>query len=365
MISGDTVATQGKQGPFWNTLRGFHTFWDRIDILCPFIQQATIPVLFKHVFFYPLIKSKLLLPLVVFLKGLAVVRKHKPDLLVIHAYGLQLMSWGGWLLAWRTGLPFIVEIHHIEGLPKATNLRDYLCRIATVVFIKAVRRKALAFRVVNKDMPSVLQGFGVPSEKIHVIHSMYIDPTIFSYAPNIPKKYDIVFVGRLVPNKGLDLLIEAFKKLQEKFPALTLLIVGQGELEEQILLELRDCSGWHHTPFLPKFQDVAKAYQESKIVVCASYAEGGPRYVVEAMACGLPAVSTPVGLMKEIVRDHETGFLLKGWSVDEMVRRITELLEDEELYQRCSTQAQVEVAQFSYDRAIENYAMTYRRLVDS
>lgn len=364
MISSDTVAVQGIKGAFWNTLRGFRRFWERIDVICPFASNPICPVLFENVYFYPLPKGKLLSPLSVLMQGLRIYRESKPDLITIHSYGMQLMSFGGWLLAQKLKCPFVVEVLHIEGVPKIAEWRDYLRRGAAFLFLWTVRHQALAFRVINKNEPfSTLVKWGIPREKIKVVYAIYLDRTIFRPMPGEEKKYDIIFVGRLVPNKGLPILVESFERLKRWAPNLKMVIIGRGPLEKWFQQKIARLAGIEHIPFLSSAHEVAKAYNQSKVVVCASFAEGGPRYVVEAMACGLPAVSTPVGLMVEIVRDGETGFLLRNWSPKEMAEKIMLLLTDENLYQKCSQNAQAAAAQFDYDRMITEYALTYQRLL--
>lgn len=364
MISSDTATVQGVKGAFWNTLKGFHSFWERIDIISPFVPNIVTPLLFGNVHFHPLPKGKLLSPILVLEQGLTIYDDWKPDLIIIHSYGMQLMSWGGWLLARKLGCPFAVEVHHIEGIPKVAEWRDHLRRWAAFCFLRSVRHEAIAFRVVNKgEILSTLTKWGIPREKVKVIYSIYLDRTIFRPMPDIGKEYDIVFAGRLVPNKGLPILMAAFEYLKRWMPKVKMLVIGRGPLESWVQERICRVTGIEHILFLPSQHEVARAYNQAKVVVCASYAEGGPRYVVEAMACGLPAVSTPVGLMKEVVRDGETGFLLQDWSPKEMAEKVALLLQDENLYQKCSHNAQAVAAQFDYDRMITEYALTYQGLL--
>jgi glycosyltransferase involved in cell wall biosynthesis len=363
MIGSDTAAVQGIQGAFWNTLKGFHKYFERIDIICPFVRKPLNPVLFGNVYFHPLPKGKVLSPFFVLRQGLIICRDRKPDLIAIHSYGMQLMSWGALLLARKLDCPFAVEVHHIEGIPKISESVDILRRWSAWLFLRTVSDEAKVFRVVNKELPIILVKWGIPPEKIKVIYAIYLDRTIFHPLPE-KKQYDIIFVGRLVPNKGLPILITAFKYLKREIPKIKLHIIGRGPLEGWLTKNIKGLNGIEHTHFLPSLQDIAKAYNQAKVVVCASYAEGGPRYVVEAMSCGLPVVSTPVGLMKEVVRDGEIGFLLKDWSPKEMAEKITLLLTDEDLYKKCSENAQIVAAQFDYDLTITAYAMFYRKLLE-
>lgn len=366
MISSDTAAVQGMQGAFWNTLKGFHCFWERIDVICPFVQRPTTPVLFDNVYFHPLPKGRLFSPTLILRHGQSICDSWKPDIMTIHAYGTQLMSWGGWMLARRLGCLFVVEVHHIEGVPKTAERRDHFRCFAAYLFLRKVRHEAVAFRVVNREemLPTLIK-WGIPKDKVKVIYSVYLDRSVFHPMPDAEKIYDIVFAGRLVPNKGLPVLITAFEYLRKLMPTARMHIIGRGPLEEWLQQRLAGAIGIDHTRFFDSPHEVAKAYNQAKVVVCASYAEGGPRYVVEAMACGLPAVSTPVGLMKEVVQDGETGFLLQDWSPDKMAEKIAVLLTQDNLYQECSANAQAIVAQFDYDSTIAKYARTYQGLVQS
>jgi glycosyltransferase involved in cell wall biosynthesis len=364
MIGSDTAVVQGIQGAFWNTLRGFHRFWERIDIICPFVAKMVNPDVFGNVHFHPLPRGKGWMTISVLQKGLKVCRKSRPDLIVIHAYGMQMMSWGGWLLAQRLGIPFVVEVHHIEGIPRVSATRDYLRYAASLAFLRCVREEAAAFRVVNRaELLPVLIRQGVSPDKVKVVYSVYLDTAIFHPMPDSSKKYDIVFVGRLVPNKGLFILFHAFQYLRRQIPSARWLIVGRGPLEGWVKGQIHARNGIEYIPSLKSAVEVAQAYNQAKVAVCASSAEGGPRYMVEAMACGLPGVSTPVGLMKEVIQDGKNGFLLQSWSPSEVAEQVSLLLTDSHLYARCSQNAQKIARQFEYTRMITVYAETYQVLI--
>jgi glycosyltransferase involved in cell wall biosynthesis len=364
MISADTAVAQGTQGAFWNTLSGFHVYWERIDIICPHVPAPSVLTAFDNVHFHPVPRGKLLSSFYVFLEGLKIARELKPHLLVIHAFGTQLMSWGGYWLARRLHLPFVVEVHHVEGIPKMGSALDYLRLWMTLSFLRLVHHHAKAIRVVNRsELVPLLLSHGIPSHKLKLLHSVYLDRSVFYPMQNLTKEYEMIFVGRLVPNKGLALLIQTFDCLKEKLPNARLLIIGRGPLQGWLENELRSRKGIKHIPFLPSVNQLAQVYNEAKVVVCASFAEGGPRFVVEAMACGLPAVSTPVGLSREIIEDGETGFVLQSWSPQEMAAKILILLQSADVYVRCSKKAIEVASQFDYEPQIARYALAYQELL--
>ena len=112
---------------------------------------------------------------------------------------------------------------------------------------------------------------------------------------DLPKKYDLIFVGRLVENKGINLLIKAVSKLRAKNEKLKVLIVGGGPLEGELKSKIKSLKLQDTLMLYGRAKDsleIARLLNESKILVMPSYNEGGPRVVVEAMACGVPVVST-------------------------------------------------------------------------
>ena len=102
---------------------------------------------------------------------------------------------------------------------------------------------------------------------------------------------------------------------------------------------------------------------KSKILVMPSYNEGGPRVVVEAMACGVPILATPVGIVPDIIKDNESGRIV-DWRADDMAAKTKDLLSNHGKYERFR-QAGLEVAKrFERRVAIKNYADQLKSLCD-
>ena len=180
MISGDTAAAQGFKGAFYNTLKGFHKYWERIDIICPYIKNLKYPGLFNNVFFHPLPPVKILAPLFILKIGRNIFRQIKPELIIVHAYGPQLMSWGGWLLSKETAIPLVLEVHHIDGYPIVRGLLDRIFFKTSCWFFRKAEPDTSFFRIVNaSEVKPLLLSLGIPEKKIGVIYSMYIDNSTF------------------------------------------------------------------------------------------------------------------------------------------------------------------------------------------
>ncbi len=364
MISGDRSLAEGKHGAFYSTLEEFHKYWDRIDIICPRVKRQKVKEIFGNVFVHPSLWQLILQPFWIFSEGLRILKTNGYSLMAnnylmtVHEFPPFYNGIGARLLWQKIGVPYILEIHHIPGYPKAAGLKERIYRELVSLFIKWDSAKAKAIRVVNQGQtPEFLVKSGVPREKIVYIPSMYIDSDVFKPL-DLEKKYDLIFVGRLERNKGIELFIDGAKILNAKA-----LIVGSGSLSEEIKYKIQNTKydihlhGWARDS-----QEIAELINKSKILVMPSYNEGGPRVVLEAMACGVPVLATPVGIVPDIVKDGESGEITT-WNSYNIAEKAKKLLNDPVRYEKYS-RAGIELAkQFEKKAAIKNYADKLRGLI--
>ncbi|NJL94360.1 MAG: glycosyltransferase family 4 protein [Anaerolineae bacterium] len=365
MLSGDSAAAQGQEGPFAALLSRFAAHWARIDILCPPIPAAKpVACRFGNVYFHASTRRKLAQVAFIRQQGTRLLAERRYAVITSHDYGIFLNGQGARRLARQSGLPWVSELHHVEGYPRAATPRERLYRTLAQRYVRAVRDEVAAFRVVNQqEMPGFLRALGVPEQKIHVLPSLYLDFEIFRPGPAVPR-YDVLFVGRLVPNKGLFTLLEALARVKAARPQVRLAILGQGPLRAALEKRILGLELTANVEFLPPAADaraVAHHYRESRMLVCASTSEGGPRVTVEAMACGVPVISTPVGVMGDLIVDEENG-LLFHWDSAALAARILRLLGDADLRTRLGTGGQRSVAHFAATEVIAGYAQGLQRI---
>jgi glycosyltransferase involved in cell wall biosynthesis len=360
MITGDRALAEGKQGAFYNTLEEFHKYWDRIDIITPPVKSQKISQIFGNVFIHSSPWPLYCQPFWISKKGRALYNQHKFDLMTVHEYAPFYNGLGARKLWKKTKIPYVLEVMHIPGDPKAAGLKERLYRILTKIFIAWDAKKARAIRVINqKQTPDFLIKAGVLRSKIIYIPAFYIDLDIFR-PTEIQKQYDVIFVGRLAENKGIKLLLEASKITKAKT-----IIVGDGPERTSIEAAIKNNSlknyialhGWARDP-----EEIAALLNKSKILVMPSYNEGGPRVVLEAMACGLPVIVTKVGLMPDIIKDGESG-LFVDWNVQNIARKITDLLENGSMRDKFRDAGLELAKQFERREAIKNYADKLKSLI--
>jgi glycosyltransferase involved in cell wall biosynthesis len=365
MLSGDAAVAQGRDGVFSHTLRLLAPHWSRIDVLCPGAPGAEPRTLHGSVHVHPGARRRLLQPLFAVRRGSSLAAAHRYGLIASHDFGMLPNGLAAWWLSRRLGVPFVSEIHHVEGYPRAATAEERLQRLVAGAYVRWVRRRAAAIRVVNRvEVPQFLARHGVPPEQVLVLPSAYLDHVTFRPAPEEPKLHDVLLVARLAPNKGIDLFLDALVRVRRERPGLRACVLGDGPQRAHVERRLRE-PGLAGAVELVRRVDsgeaVAQAYNRARVVVCTSTAEGGPRVTVEAMACGVPVVSTRVGVMPELVRDGENGFLV-DWDAAEVADRIERLLADDALRARLGEAGRRTVADLDGEAAVAAYAQAYREL---
>lgn len=138
-----------------------------------------------------------------------------------------------------------------------------------------------------------------------------------------PGRRAIGFAGRLVPEKGLEYLLQAMERVATEFPEALLLVAGDGELRPSLAHAHRDSE---HVGFLGHVEEMDGFYRALDIFVLPSLWEGLPNAVIEAMASGLPVVATDVGGTGELIRDGETGLLVAPRSAEAIAEAVCRLL---------------------------------------
>lgn len=151
----------------------------------------------------------------------------------------------------------------------------------------------------------------------------------------------IVSVGRLTEQKNQKMLINAFSKLDKKFEDYKLVIYGEGELRRQLENQIQELQ-LEKRVFLPGETDCIKEkiYKSSLFVLSSDY-EGMPNALMEAMALGLPCISTdcPCGGPKYLIKNEYNGLLVGVKNEEELAKKINEVLSDKELSKKIGNNA--------------------------
>lgn len=351
MISGDRALAEGKHGAFYNTLEEFHKYWERIDIITPRIKnnESRITNLFGNVFIHSSPWPLIFQSFWIFKKGQEIFRQNKFDLVTCHDYPPFYNGIGARLLWDKIKAPYLLELMHIPGHPKASGFKEWFYKQYAKIFVKFDAKKVKSVRVINhKQVPEFLARYGVPKDKLKYIPAFYIDLGIFKFL-NLEKKYDLIFVGRLEKNKGIDILLDTAKKSD-----LEILIVGAGPMRQFIDNEIKDlkldnikCFG-----FAQDSAEIARLINESRVLVMPSYNEGGPRVILESLACGVPVIATRVGIVDDVVNKNNGRII--GWSALEVIEAFEEIKD---------MRVAADLREFERVTAIKNYVDKLKELI--
>jgi glycosyltransferase involved in cell wall biosynthesis len=162
----------------------------------------------------------------------------------------------------------------------------------------------------------------------------------------------IGYVGRLTYEKGVEKLVDAFPHVISKLPAARLIIVGDGPLRGEIETKIFKYGMEKFISITGWLDNVELYLNEIKLLVLPSFTEGLPNILLEAMACGTPVLATPVGAIQDIIKEGETGFLLKSNDPKHIAERIIELLNKPRLLEKVSVNA------YNYIRENFNFEKT-------
>lgn len=143
------------------------------------------------------------------------------------------------------------------------------------------------------------------------------------------EKLRILFMSRLVKEKGIYETIDAFRKLKMSVPNIELLIAGDGVERELVVNETKNDSDIIVLGHVggEKKRDVL---MKSHVYCLPSYTEGLPTSVLEAMAFGMPVITTPVGGLKYFFKDKEMGYFVNLKKKEDMVHRLKDLISNTE-----------------------------------
>lgn len=238
----------------------------------------------------------------------APLREFAPD--VVLSYWLYPDAFGAMHAARRAGLPLVVGARGSD-----LRVRDAVSRRLTRPVLHAAGR----ILVVSEDLGRVaVRDYDADPARIRAIPNG-CDATIFHprdrnearAALGIHADAElVVYVGRLVPEKGLRELLGAMATLAPQRPKLQLALVGEGPMRAELDAKVAaDPTLRVHLPGAQGPHEVARWMAASDLVTLPSYSEGHPNVLVEALACGRPVVATPVGGIPEVV-DADCGLLV-------------------------------------------------------
>ena len=291
-------------------------------------------------------------------------KNFKPD--IIHCQHL----WVAPYAALQTNIPYVITAHgtDIKGYKKDKRYRQIALKGA------AGAEKIITISdQVNQDVKDYY--FIKNNKLIKILNG--VDDTLFKpvetdrlkliqkYLPNIKEnpEYLITFVGKLTDFKGVDLLIKAAKKYEKEFANIMTLIIGHGELLDNLKkqaekLELKNLYFLGNLPQieLPAF------YSSADLSIVPSRIEPFGLVAVEALACGTPVIASRAGGLPDFI-NQDVGRLFKMNDADDLAAKIITALKNNDKEKKGKTAAEYALDKFSWSRVIDEVLTVYNSVL--
>ncbi|WP_424769045.1 glycosyltransferase [Paenibacillus sp. sgz302251] len=267
----------------------------------------------------------------------------------------------------RLRIPMVTSFHGFD-LPTKRNRRKAYHRKLPVLF-----KVGEKFTVPSRDMKRQLIRWGCPRNKITIMYSG-IDLNKFSYVQREHKTKDIMIisVGRLHSKKGFRYLLKAFKKVHDRYPTSRLIIVGDGNERKKIrrLISELKLKNYVRLEGLVAHSQLSKLLSRADIFCLPSITtkdgnhEGIPNAIKEAMATGLPVVSTYHGGIPELVTDGLEGLLVAEKNVGMLAEKMRYLIENPYLREEMGKRGREKVEnQFNSAKQVSSLETIYSDLI--
>lgn len=166
-------------------------------------------------------------------------------------------------------------------------------------------------------------------------------------------------IGRFTKQKGYIYLIEALPRVLSELPNVRLVLVGDGELYNDLVRRAQELNvgGW--ILFAGQREDVVPLIKSMDVFVLPSLWEGLPTVVLESMACGVPIIATDVPGTRELVQHRVTGWLVPPGNAEELANAIVQLLRSPSTRTELATRARRLVNTFSISAIADKYMVLY------
>jgi glycosyltransferase involved in cell wall biosynthesis len=244
----------------------------------------------------------------------------------------------------------------------------YLARLEK----EAAKDANLIVTVSQYSAKKIVQLYGISEKKIRVIPN---GVNLQHFAPKKDvrdikerfcgkSKYIILFVGNLIPRKGLHYLIEAAKLVMKEKKETKLIIVGEGPLKKDLVLFSHECGVSENFVFLDNVSDrlLSQLYNCADVFVSSSVQEGQGITLLEAQASAKPVVAFNVSAISEVVKNNETGILVEP-DVCKLANAILYLLSNESLREKMGRSAREFVSKtFSWDICAKKMFKVYSEM---
>jgi len=349
----------------------YFKYTEEIDGMLPF----NFPCFTTHprstMTFYDLDDTQLEMYLSAFKKVIdQAVEEFKPD--IIHGQHIWLLSW----LATKTGVPCVVTAHGTDlmGYKQSERFRKYADE--TVLSVKRI------ITISNDNTELVKEFFPAAADKAVFMQNGYDTERFYpepvskdeilktlvstlrqsedvSQIPTIKEKI-VLFVGKLANFKGVDIMIEAIRLYEDKYPGeITTIIAGEGELAESLEKQAKN-SNLNNLYFIGYLNSIQlrQLYSTADVSLVPSRREPFGLVAIEALACGCPVIATNQGGLTDIIND-DVGALVDVEDAQGLAEAIYNELHHTDRVKRGKNAAKYALENYAQDSLMDTLVKIY------
>ena len=319
---------------------------------------------------------------------------------VLHVCQLNLLTLPVAIVCWLTGKPMLIVIVSAagSGLGEVTKSHGKASLIAGPLDATASWLQVGQQALVGGDLEA-LESFGRPVVRLvrFLLHKSYTPIVILSSRMRgylaahdfdlpdvqlIPNGVDItrfnpvhadtsidgreqvvVCVSKLRYEKGIDVLLQAWRLVYQQAPQARLIIVGSGYLQTQLECMAKELGIANSIEFTGLQCDIPAQLHRGSLAVLPSRWEGMPNALLEAMACGLPCVATQVSGSEDIIQHGVNGLLVESEDYQGMAQALLTLLRDPVLTRKYGLAARETIERhYSFEQVMDKYIELYHRI---
>jgi glycosyltransferase involved in cell wall biosynthesis len=277
------------------------------------------------------------------------------------AYFAVPAGWVAWMLKLTRGIPYSVYFGGSD-IPGANPSRYKAIYPFITPLLKTIWRGAEFRTVCSRELARL--GEQADSGQKFLVIPNGVETERFKpiVRPENPK-VKILFIGRLIPRKGFQRVVQALPKARQmtKTP-FEVEVVGTGAFQNELdeLAESLGVSDLIRYVGMVPYDKLEEAYQYSDVFVLTSLSEGMPSVILEAMGCGLPVVASDVGGNNEIVHHGENGYLVQGDDVEGLAKYLTDLIDNKDRREVMGKKSRESSLQYDWRVIMGQYANLYK-----
>lgn len=256
------------------------------------------------------------------------LKEEKPD--KIFSYQAKTVIYGG-IAAHLNGIREVYPlIAGVGSVFLGSGLKNKLVRTVLVTEYQLGLRRASKVFFQNRDDLKVFTDHHIlPGDKAVMLHGSGVNVEKFTASP-LPETPGFLCISRLIRDKGVGEYLEAARRLHRKRPGVKCVLVGPFDTNPSAIRpeDLQPYIDDGSVEYVGEQKDVQPWLRSCTAYVLPSYHEGTPKTVLEAMACGRPAITTDAPGCRETVADGVNGYLVPVRDVDAIVEAMERLLDD-------------------------------------